>query len=190
MSRPGLPILTAILVGIQLASTWRWAPGADDWLQDVDQLGAGYPRAGRSLSTVQLWLPALGFTHLLFNLTFLAYTGYNLERALGRLNLATLFLFSVFVGGHQHVDGAGTSLGASGGDFGLIAAVVFGWKHWDDIPHGAREVRLGARPLPGLLAGERTQRRERGQLGSPRRSLGWAAPMTMLAGDLQAQRDP
>ena len=38
-------------------------------------------------------------SHLLFNLTFLAYTGYNLERALGRLNLATLFLFSVFVGG-------------------------------------------------------------------------------------------
>ena len=31
------------------------------------------------------------------------------------------------------------SLGASGGDFGLIAAaVVFGWKHWDDIPRKAR----------------------------------------------------
>ena len=32
------------------------------------------------------------------------------------------------------------SLGASGGDFGLLAAaVVMGWKHWDDIPPRARK---------------------------------------------------
>ena len=143
MSRPGLPILTAILVGIQLRIYLAsWAPGADDWLQDAwTNWAPGILERGEVYRLFSYGFLHLGFTHLLFNLTFLAYTGYNLERALGRLNLATLFLFSVFVGGalSMWMAPGQPSLGASGGDFGLIAAaVVFGWKHWDDIPHSAR----------------------------------------------------
>ena len=143
MSRPGLPILTAILVGIQLRIYLAsWAPGTDDWLQDSwTNWAPGILERGEVYRLFSYGFLHLGFTHLLFNLTFLAYTGYNLERALGRLNLAVLFLFSVFLGGtlSMWMAPGQPSLGASGGDFGLIAAaVVFGWKHWDDIPISAR----------------------------------------------------
>ena len=143
MSRPGLPILTAILVGIQLRIYLAsWAPGTDDWLQDSwTNWAPGILERGEVYRLFSYGFLHLGFTHLLFNLTFLAYTGYNLERALGRLNLAVLFLFSVFLGGtlSMWMAPGQPSLGASGGDFGLIAAaVVFGWKHSDDIPICAR----------------------------------------------------
>jgi len=143
MSRPGLPILTAILVGVQLRIyLTSWAPGADDWLQSGwTNWAPGILERGEVYRLFSYGFLHLGFTHLLFNLTFLAYTGYNLERALGRLNLAVLFLFSVFIGGtlSMWMEPGQPSLGASGGDFGLIAAaVVFGWKHWDDIPVSAR----------------------------------------------------
>jgi rhomboid protease GluP len=141
--RPGLPIITAILVGLQiriyLAS---WAPGAEEWLQqEWTNWAPGILEDGQGYRLLTYGFLHIGFTHLLFNLTFLAYTGYNLERALGRLNVLTLYLGSVFCGGvlSMWMAPGRPSLGASGGDFGLIAAaVIFGWKHWEDIPRTAR----------------------------------------------------
>jgi len=143
LTRPGMPLLTAILVGVQiriyLAS---WAPGAEDWLQqEWTNWAPGILEKGEVYRLLTYGFLHIGFTHLLFNLTFLAYTGYNLERALGRANLAVLYLGSVFCGGaiSMWMAPGRPSLGASGGDFGLIAAaVVFGWKHWEDIPRTAR----------------------------------------------------
>lgn len=139
----GIPIATAVLVGVQvriyLAS---WAPGMETWFQnDFTNWAPAVLERGEVYRLWSYGLLHLGFTHLLFNLTFLAYTGYNLERALGRANLVLLYFASVFAGGSLSMMMAPErpSLGASGGDFGLIAAaVVFGWKHWDDIPPSAR----------------------------------------------------
>ena len=141
--RPGVPILTAILVGLQIRIYLAtWAPGAEDWLQqEWTNWAPGILEKGQGYRLLTYGFLHIGFTHLLFNLTFLAYTGYNLERALGRLNLAVLYGASVFFGGalSMWMAPGRPSLGASGGDFGLIAAaVVFGWKHWEDIPRAAR----------------------------------------------------
>lgn len=193
MSRPGLPILTAILVGIQLRIyLLSWAPGADDWLQETwTNWAPGILERGEVYRLFSYGFLHLGFTHLLFNLTFLAYTGYNLERALGRLNLAVLFLFSVFAGGALSMWMAPRqpSLGASGGDFGLIAAaVVFGWKHWDDIPVSAR-TKFGWALVPylafSLVSGLSAENVDNwGHLGG---LLGGALLMTALSPETSAR---
>ena len=187
MSRPGLPIVTAVLVGIQLrVYLASWAPGADDWLQSAwTNWAPGILERGEVYRLFSYGFLHLGLTHLLFNLTFLAYTGYNLERALGRLNLAVLFLFSVFLGGtlSMWMAPGQPSLGASGGDFGLIAAaVVFGWKHWDDIPVAAR-TKFGWALVPNLafslISGLNADNVDNwGHLGG---LLGGAALMTFLS---------
>lgn len=143
LTRPGMPIVTAILVGIQLRIyLLSWAPGAETFLQEeFTNWAPGILERGEVYRLISYGLLHVSFTHLLFNLTFLAYTGYNLERALGRLNLLVLYFGSVFAGGVLSMWMAPDrpSLGASGGDFGLIAAaVIFGWKHWEDIPAAAR----------------------------------------------------
>jgi len=141
--RPGVPLITAILVGVQIRIyLMSWAPGAEEWLETAwTNWAPGILEQGEVYRLFSYGLLHIGFTHLLFNLTFLAYTGYNLERALGRTNLLLLYFGSVFSGGvlSMWMAPGRPSLGASGGDFGLIAAaVVFGWKHWDDIPIHAR----------------------------------------------------
>ncbi len=143
LTTSGVPLITALLVGVQiriyLAS---WTPGAEDFLQSAfTNWAPGVLEQAQVYRLLTYGLLHISFTHLLFNLTFLAYTGYNLERALGRLNLLVLYFGSVFTGGvlSMWMAPERPSLGASGGDFGLIAAaVVFGWKHWDDIPKQAR----------------------------------------------------
>ena len=193
MSRPGLPILTAILVGVQLRIYLSsWAPGADDWLQESwTNWAPGILERGEVYRLFSYGFLHLGFTHLLFNLTFLAYTGYNLERALGRLNLAVLFLFSVFMGGtlSMWMAPGQPSLGASGGDFGLLAAaVVFGWKHWDDIPISAR-TKFGWALVPylafSLVSGLSAENVDNwGHLGG---LIGGALLMTALSPETSAQ---
>ncbi len=143
LTRRGVPIATAILIGVQiriyLAS---WAPEIEHmWQSDFTNWAPAVLERGEVYRLLSYGVLHIGFTHLLFNLTFLAYTGYNIERALGRANLLLLYFGSVFAGGTLSMLMAPErpSLGASGGDFGLIAAaVVFGWKHWDDIPPAAR----------------------------------------------------
>ena len=141
--QPGIPIVTALLVGFQirvyLASK---APGASSWLQEHwTNWAPAVWEMGEVWRPYTYGLLHVGFPHLLFNLFFLAYTGYHLERALGRANLALLFFGSVFTGGLLSMWMAPDrpSLGASGGDFGLLAAaMILGWKHWEAIPQRAR----------------------------------------------------
>ena len=187
LTRRGIPLATAILVGIQiriyLAS---WAPGVEDALQrDFTNWAPAVLERGQVHRLWSYGLLHIGFTHLLFNLTFLAYTGYNLERALGRLNLLLLYFCSVFAGGTLSIMMAPErpSLGASGGDFGLIAAaVVFGWKHWDDIPRAAR-TKFGWALVPylgfSLISGLTSENIDNwGHLGG---LIAGAAMMTLLS---------
>jgi membrane associated rhomboid family serine protease len=140
----GVPIATAILVGFQMrVYLWAWVPDAATWLQErFTNWAPGVLENGEVYRLFTYGLLHLGFTHVLFNLLFLAYTGWNLERAIGRANLVLVYFGSVFAGGLLSMSMAPDrpSLGASGGNFGLLAAaVLFGWKQWDAIPRRARK---------------------------------------------------
>lgn len=187
LTRVGVPIVTAILVGIQLRIyLLSWAPGAEDFLQEeFTNWAPGILERGEIYRLISYGLLHVSFTHLLFNLTFLAYTGYNLERALGRLNLLLLYFGSVFTGGllSMWMAPSRPSLGASGGDFGLIAAaIIFGWKHWEDIPQSARK-KFGWALAPylgfSLLSGLSAENVDNwGHLGG---LIGGAVLMTLLS---------
>ena len=149
LSRRGLPIVTALLVGIQLRIYLAsWNPSMETWLQQ--QLTNWAPAI---LEQGQIWrllsygLLQIWFPHLLFNMLFLVYTGYHLERAVGRSNLLLVYFGSVVTGGalSMLMSMDRPSLGASGGVFGLLAAgVVVGWKYWEAIPNNARKYFGGA----------------------------------------------
>ena len=144
LSRPGLPIVTAILVGVQIRIYQSsWDLGTEAWLQDrFTNSAAAILEQAETWRLFSYGLLHINISHLLFNLCFLAYTGYHLERAVGRANLFLLFFGSVFSGGLLSMSMAPgrTSLGASGGDFGLLAAtVIVGWKYWDAIPASSRK---------------------------------------------------
>src|SRR4030095_5458619 len=130
----GVPIATALLVGFQIrVYLWAWVPGVNTWLQEhFTNWAPAVLEDGEVFRLFTYGLLHLSFTHVLFNLLFLAYTGWNLERAIGRANLVLVYFGSVFAGGLLSMTMAPErpSLGASGGNFGLLAAaVVFGWKH-------------------------------------------------------------
>lgn len=149
------PLMTAALVGIQVR-LWVWSkyPGADEFI--VENLTNWAPAAMESGEVYRLLtygLLHLDFTHLALNLLFLGYAGWNLERAMGRANLLTVFTVSVLAGGllSMLMSPGRPSLGASGGDFGLVAAsVVFGWKNHDRLPDFARKY-FGWAILPYLV---------------------------------------
>jgi hypothetical protein len=87
------------------------------------------------------------------NLVWLAYTAWHLERVLGWRSLLVLYTASVAGGSLLSMVGApfAPSLGASGGIFGLIAAiVVFGFTRPELLTERARRV-FGFALLPYLL---------------------------------------
>lgn len=140
----GVPLATAILVGVMIRIyLWSWAPGARGWLQErFTNWTPAVLEEGKVWRLLSYGLLHVDFTHLLFNLLFIAYTGYHLERAMGWRNLLVLYFGSVVTGGllSLALSPGLPTLGASGGGFGLLAAaVVFGWKHWESIPRAARK---------------------------------------------------
>ncbi len=144
LTRVGVPLVTAILVGVQIRIYLiSGLSGAEDWLErNLTNWAPGIIEQGQVYRLFSYGLLQTSFTHLLFNLVFLAYTAYHLERALGRANLALLYFFSVFTGGllSMYMAPERPSLGASGGVFGLLAAVVvLGWKHWENLPRQSRK---------------------------------------------------
>jgi membrane associated rhomboid family serine protease len=149
------PLATALLVGVQLR---LWAlslvPSHQRWLEL--HLTKWTPF---TLENGEVWrLVTMGFLHtdpihLTMNMLWMAYTSWNLERALGWRNLVALYLTSVVGGALLSTWGApeSPSLGASGGVFGLIAAsVVFGLQYPDMLPERSRRF-FGFAMLPYLL---------------------------------------
>jgi membrane associated rhomboid family serine protease len=133
------PIATALLVGLQIRIWWfaRVAP-----VQEL-LVGLGVNFTPAVLDDGQIWRPlTMGVLHtdtlhICLNMMWLAYVGWNLERALGWANLVTLYFASVLGGAvlSMFVSPFTPSLGASGGVFGLIAAsVVFGFVRRDSVP--------------------------------------------------------
>jgi rhomboid protease GluP len=144
LGKRGLPIVTAILVGVQIRIyLWSKVPGAKSWLmENTSNWAPAVLEQGEVYRLFSYGFLHVDAAHLLFNMLFLAYTGANLERAFGRKHLVLLYLVSVFAGGllSMSLSPDRPSLGASGGDFGLIAAsIVFGWKYADLLPPSARK---------------------------------------------------
>lgn len=149
------PLLTALLVGFQIR-VW-WVAQQPDVGAFLAEHFTKYTPA--TLETAEVWrvltmgLLHVGFLHALMNLTWLAYTGWALERALGWRATAVIYTAAVAVGSLLSMAGAPDtpSMGASGGVFGLIAAsVVFGFTRPDDLPEHARRY-FGFALLPYLL---------------------------------------
>ena len=151
----GVPIVTALLVGVQVRIWWfahvpairesavrrftNWtAPALDD---------------GETWRMLTMGVLHTEFFHVVLNMLWLAATGWNIERSLGRANLVTIYFASVVGGSLLSMFGspATPSLGASGGIFGLVAAsVVIGAVRPDILPARGRSL-FGWAMLPYLL---------------------------------------
>jgi len=186
LARRSLPWVTAILVGLQVRIyLWTGLPDADAWfLERLANWAPAVLELGQVHRLFTYGFLHLGLTHLAFNLLFLAYAGWNLERAMGRRNLLFIYLASVFCGGllSMAMSPDRPSLGASGGDFGLIAAaVIFGWKYGELIPAAARKYygwAILAYLVAALLSGIRSPGVDNwGHLGG---LLGGAVMITLL----------
>ncbi|MCA9568062.1 MAG: rhomboid family intramembrane serine protease [Myxococcales bacterium] len=151
----GPPVLTVLLVGLQIR-IWLWAQLA---VTHDTLVRGGVNWMSPALENGQPWrlltygLLHTDFLHILLNMVWMTYTGWNIERALGRLNLATIFFTSVFVGGllSMFLTPGVPSLGASGGVYGLVSAsVVFGFIRQDLLPEKGRRL-FGAALAPYLV---------------------------------------
>jgi membrane associated rhomboid family serine protease len=149
------PIVTALLVGVQIR-VW-WLARIPDVRQELVSWFTNW--ASPALENGEVWRPlTMGFLHtdlfhLVLNMLWLAYTGWNIERALGRRNLLTIYVAAVLGGATLSMFGSPQtpSLGASGGVFGLVAAsTVFGFVRPDLLPARGRRL-FGAAMLPYLL---------------------------------------
>lgn len=144
LTQAGIPLMTAIVVGLQVRVHW-WSLVQDRrmWLQEhFANWGPAVFERGEVWRIFTYSLLHADLSHILMNTCFLGYSGYHLERALGRRNLALVYLSSVFGGGLLSLlmSPKRYSLGASGGVFGLIGAtIILGWKYWDEIPERSRK---------------------------------------------------
>lgn len=144
LSRAGLPLVTALMVGLQLrVFVWGHSPGRRGYLMEhFANWGPAAFEQGEVWRLLTYSLLHADLAHVLMNVCFLAYTGYHIERALGHRNIATVYLGSVFGGGLLSLlmSPKQYSLGSSGGVWGLIgASIVLGWKHWEEIPAASRK---------------------------------------------------
>ncbi len=106
------------------------------------QLGA--KEGGHMLELGQWWrlltfsFLHAGLIHLVPNMLYTSYVGWNVEAVYGRSGAVVIYLFSALgCGVVSLVASTIPSVGASGITFGLFAAaVVFGWKYEPLIPPG------------------------------------------------------
>lgn len=136
--RPGIPWATALLAGLCIRA-YLWA---GDWM---------YERMLRASDAIvlrgEVWrVLTYAFLHgsaghILSNLSFLVFISLSLERIVGARAILALWVASTAGGGllaTWFLPGA-SSVGASGGDYGfLAAAAVVGWRWIDLIPRPAR----------------------------------------------------
>ncbi len=154
-SRGIAPVATALLVGVQIRIWWLgWLPPVfaetERWLP---KLTTAILENGESWRLFTMGFYHESVLHIALNLLWLAYAGWSLERALGRANLVTLYLSSVLGGSVLSMVGSPDrpAIGASGGIFGLIAAVtVFGLLRPELLSDRSRRL-FGPAILPYLI---------------------------------------
>lgn len=151
----GVPWLTALLVGVQVRIWWwMWWPDADRAVSDtLVNFAPAILERGEVWRLVTMGFLHRDYDHLALNMLWLAYCGWNVERALGRRNLLLVYGFAVVIGATLSMTMSPwrPSLGASGGVFGLLAVcVVFGLTRPDLLPPAGRRT-YGFALLPYLL---------------------------------------
>ncbi|NCG21010.1 MAG: rhomboid family intramembrane serine protease [Rhodobacterales bacterium] len=155
-TRSGPPLLTALLVGVQIRLWWAalWTPETRNWmLSDLTVYAPAVFEDGQVWRLITMGFSHTDSAHIGLNMLWLGYTGWNLERALGRANLLCLYLSAVMVGSLFSMFGSPEtpSLGASGGVYGLVAAsVVFGFARPQLLPERGRRM-FGWALLPYLV---------------------------------------
>jgi len=149
------PVLTALLVGVQIR-IW-WLARLPDVRSELVERFTNW--TAPALENGEVWRPlTMGILHtdlfhIVLNMLWLGYTGWNLERALGRANVLAIYVGAVVAGSMLSMFGSPDtpSLGASGGVFGLVAAsTVFGFVRPDVLPSRGRRL-FGMAMLPYLL---------------------------------------
>ncbi len=143
LASAAVPWFTALLVGVEFRIFfWTQYTPVQAWLWDRF---TKYTPA--IVEGDQHWrLLSYGFLHgdaghIGMNMLLIAYLGIALESVIGAFSLAVLFTSSVFWGGVLSALLApdSPSVGASGGDFGfLAAAAVFGLRYGNMLPPRAR----------------------------------------------------
>lgn len=140
------PLLTALLVGLQIKLWWMawWLPEVDRFMiRDLTLFLPAILEDGQSWRMLTMGLSHSAAFHLFMNILWFSYCGWNLERVLGRLNLAVLFFSSVMFGSLLSMFGepGSPSLGSSGGVYGLVAAsIVFGFVRPQMLPERGRRL--------------------------------------------------
>ncbi|MCK6526808.1 rhomboid family intramembrane serine protease [Myxococcota bacterium] len=117
----------------------------------------GAKEPGRVLELGEWWrlttavLLHAGLLHLLPNVAYIAYVGWNVENVYGSAGTAVIFAASAAAASGLSLLGTAVpSVGASGVTFGLFsAAVVFGWRYGFLLPGAARR-KFGWAFLPFL----------------------------------------
>ncbi|MFZ5479333.1 MAG: rhomboid family intramembrane serine protease [Myxococcota bacterium] len=139
---PPVPWMTALIVGI-CVRTYLWVQPGEAGRAITLKMTKWAPAILEKGETWRLLTCALlhaDLTHLLMNMIFLAWVGAALESLIGWAGVGALFLVTVF--GGSALSGAFSnepSVGASGADFGyLAAAAVIGWRFHDLMPARAR----------------------------------------------------
>ena len=92
------PLLTAVIVGIQIRLWWgaQWSKGVYDLATDHMTVFAPSIYENREVWRVlTMGITQVDILHLSMNMLWLFYCGWNLERALGRVNLGVLYLGAV-----------------------------------------------------------------------------------------------
>lgn len=140
------PWMTALVAGAQIRLWWLLFTSGADGRPVVDALILSHARVledGEVWRMVTMGILHTAPLHILANLAMLIYVGWNLERALGRVNLATIFFGSVLGGSLLSLlaNPGVLSLGASGGVLGVVAAAtVFGFVKHNLLSDRARVV--------------------------------------------------
>lgn len=138
---PRIPWATALLVGLTVRMhLWVTLPFGDPVANALAKWTPAIVEHGESWRILSHALVHADLEHIASNMVFVAYLGTILEGLLGPANLVVLYVVSVATGGAlSALFSENPSIGASGADFGLLAAaVVFGWRYDDIIPPRAR----------------------------------------------------
>ena len=149
------PWVTALLVGVQVTIWWIMTSGIPIGAQTLDAMTL---QQRSVLEDGEVWriltagLAHWTFVHITSNMVMLAFLGWTLERAIGRINLVAIFVLSVFGGSLLSMWGApqSGSLGASGGVLGVFAAAaIFGIRRFSMLSR-RNQVALGISIVPYL----------------------------------------
>jgi len=149
------PWMTALLAGVMIRLWWLLVTAGTDLAFIPERLVLSHARVfedGEVWRILTMGILHLSPLHILANLVMFLYVGWNLERALGRLNLLTIFAASIVGGSLLSLlaKPGVVSLGASGGVLGVVAAAtVFGFIRHNLLRDRARVV-FGWALLPYL----------------------------------------